>query len=317
MASSGSIPRPTPPKPTQLSTEAKLDEFDTLAVKTWFEKDLESKNSLVLEAKLKGASGQTKTKVKLDPVTQKDSLTVAEEVEVSTKISPHVSGLFKVQGKEISAHLDFGQHEIAGNWFNPYLLFKHARAGGICKDGASIHLGGITNGVNKWGAVVKHQMELGVALNKHAEQPRNIQMKHNLQLNYKQFGFNYFKHLDVSNIPKHIETKLAFSAKYQDLEDYIQVDLNNHFRPANVSLGLSYAVAKGAKLYFDPSKPVVADKAFLCPVGTEFAVGASYAHNPTGLSAKLGYFHGKRFASHVTYAINKEFTGSLSFDVRY
>jgi hypothetical protein len=304
-------------KPTQFSNEAKLDEFETLGVKSWFEKDLESKNNLVLEAKLKGESGYTKTKVTLDPSSQKDSLSVSEEVEVSASIHPKVIGQFKLNSKELSAHLDFNHHDVAGYWFNPYLKFKHARAGGVCKDGAFLNLGGITNGVNKWGATVRHQFELAVALNKAGDQARNLQMKHNLRLNYKQYGFHYFTHVDVSGKPIHHESKLAFSSTQQGVDDYLQVDLDNKFKPKNVSLGLSYGIAQGAKLYLDLSKPVLADKAFLCPVGTELSVGASYAHAPTGLTAKLGYFHGKRIASQITYGINKNFKAALSFDVRY
>lgn len=316
-SAAGSSSRQAPPKPTKFSTEAKLNEFDSLGVKNWFEKDLESKNKLVLEAKLKGASGLTKAKVSLDPVTQKESLIVSEEIEVSTNIQQNISGLFKVEAKEISAHLDFGHHEIAGNWFNPYTLFKHARAGGVCTDGATLNFGGITNTVNKWGAAVRHQIELGIALNKLADKPRSVEVKHNILLNYKQYGLHLFQHLDFTGNSKHLKTKLAVSSSFEGFEDYLQVDLNNQFKPTEVSLGASYQVAKGASLYFDASKPVLADKAFLCPVGTQFSVGASYAHKPSGLSAKLAYFHGKRLASHLTYAINKEFTGSLSFDVRY
>lgn len=317
MAATTQIPRTNLAKPTQSSTELKLDEFEAIGVKTWFEKDLEAKNTLVLEALMKGTSGHTKAKITLDPKSQKDALTVGEQVEVSANLHPQVSGLFKVESKQISAHLDFGHHSVSGNWVNPYLLFNHARVGGVCKDGATINVGVVTNAVNSWGAAVKHQGEISVALHHAADQPRQVQFKHNLHLKHKQFGAHLFQHIDWSGKNKHLESKLAFTANYKGVEDYIQVDLDSGFKPKNVGLGFSYAVAKGAKVYVDLGKPVLPDKAFLCPIGTELSVGASYAHAPTGLSGKLGYLHGKRVASTLTYGLNKNLAASLSFDVRY
>lgn len=317
MSATKEIPRPTLAKPTELSTQLKLEEFEAIGVKTWFDKDLESKNTLVLEAHMKGTSGHTKAKISLDPQTQKDALAVGEQIEVAASLHPQVNGLFKVEPRQVSAHLDFGQHAVSGNWLNPYLLFNHARVGGVCKDGATVNLGLVTNSVNNWGATVRHQGEISVALHHAADQARQITFKHNLHLQHKQFGAHLFQHIDWSGKEKHQETKLAFTAAYKGAEDYLQVDLDNNFKPKNVGLGFSYAVAKGAKVYVDLGKPVLADKAFLCPVGTELSAGASYAHAPTGLSGKIGYFHGKRVASTITYGLNKNLTAALSFDVRY
>jgi hypothetical protein len=323
------IPLETPKPAYLLSHDYKIEDIEGQCVKDWFKNDFGANNTFEFQAKIKSSAGRAKAKVTIDP-TDKNNIKVVEDLEIQANIDYGVSALFKVRPKEVSAQFDFGLRPLSRNWFNPYVVFRLPRVGGLCKSAGSVGLGGVFHFDNWFNRRARHQFELGLGFGAPAETKNDITLRQNLSIWHRNFVFGLYESWNFTN-GFSAETKLSGALHQGPARAYAQIDLNDKFRLANLAFGASYKVRPDLKFFIQTQKPIsyptvgkegkvetpketkdIVKANFLANV--DLGAGVEYTHS-SGLGLKLGYFHDKKVASVLSFNLNKSFSGSLLFDV--
>jgi hypothetical protein len=293
------------------SLDYKIEDIEGQCVKDWFKNEFGAKNTLQLHAKVKGAVGRAKAKVTLDP-SDKKKIGVQEDIEIQTDIDYGVQGLFKIREKELSAQFDFGLKPIAANWFNPYVVFRLPRVGGICKPEGSIGVGGVFHFDTYFRRRGRHQIELDVgfgSLNKN-----EVALRQNLSVWYRNFVFGWYEAWKLTSGFAR-ESKASASYGEGPVRAYGQIELDQHFHLTNAGFGASYKISPELKAFVQTNQPLKKEGHPMGVSSLELGAGVDVNHPISGVGVKLGYFHRQRIASVLSFKLNKYFSGSLLFDV--
>ena len=305
-------------KPTYLlSHEYKIEDIEGQCVREWFKNDFGANNTFEFQAKLKSSAGRAKAKIVLDPK-DKHTIKICEDLEIQANIDYGVSGLFKVRPKEVSAQFDFGLRPLSKNWFNPYVVFRLPRDGGVCKTTGTFGLGGVFHFDNWFSRRARHQFELGLGFGAAEGTKNDILLRQNFSLWYNNFIAGLYLGWNFTHGFK-TDTKLAAAYSEGPARAYAQVDINDKFRFSNIGFGVSYKVRPDIKLFLQTQTPLGV-KSTTTAEGASIAkivdVGAGVEYQPiAGLGLKLGYFHDKKIATALSFNLNRYFSASLLFDV--
>lgn len=215
----------------------------------------------------------------------------------------------KVTQQEISGHLDCGVTQAGAHWLNPYASFKAPRT----SDGTWIQaatLGTLFHFTPQSKAYwVRYHSDLTLTPlfdgHKRPDRPE-VTIKQNFQVGWRQFLFGAH---ETWNFKKgHSRwTRLAGAITEEKYNAFVEVSLLD---PLDISLATVGGWVKPipeAKVYGQATRDLNS-KAW------ELGVGVDATHS-SGLGLKLGYFHGQKIASVVSFKLNKYFSGSLLFDV--
>lgn len=305
-------------KPTYLlSHEYKIEDIEGQCVKDWFKNDFGANNTFELQAKLKASAGRAKAKIILDPK-DKNNLKITEDLEIQANIGYGVSDLFKIRPKEVSAQFDFGLRPLSRNWFNPYVVFRLPREGGVCKTTGTVGLGGVFHFDNWFNRRARHQFELGLGFGAAEGLKNDILLRQNISVWYRNFIVGLYLGWNFTNGFK-AETKLSTAYSEGPVRAYAQVDVNDNVKFSNLGFGLSYKVRPDFKVFVQTQKPLgvkpttTADAKYIGSI-VDLGAGVEYSH-PSGLGLKLGYFHDKKIATALSFNLNRYFSASLLFDV--
>jgi hypothetical protein len=298
------------------SLDYKIEDIEGQCVKDWFKNDFGAANTFEFQAKVKGSAGRAKAKLLLNPIGKSD-IRITEDVEIQTNIDYGIQGLFKIRPKEVSAQFDLGMKPIAGNWFNPYVVFRLPRVGGVLKTTGSVGLGGVFHFDKYLNRRVKHQAELNLGF---GQEVRNeVFLRQNLSTWYRNFVFGWYESWNLTNGFSR-ESKVSASFKDGSVRAYGQIELDNKLRLTSTGFGASYQINQDVKIFAQTAKPwnfdhkpLEIDQIRIMDLGA----GVDINHSATGVGVKLGYFHQKKIASVLSFKLNKYFSGSLLFDVTY
>ncbi len=314
------IPVPTPvqrgyPTDKLLSLDHKIEDIDGQCVREWFRNDFGANNTFEFQAKIKGTAGRGKVKIVVDP-TDKQNIRVTEDIEIQARVYDDIQTLFKIRPKELSAQFDFGFRPVAGNWFNPFVVFRLPRSGGLTRAAGTFGVGGVFHFDQFFNRRAKYQVELGLGFGEETGK-QQVLLRQNVSLWYNKFILGLYESWNFTN---GFSTESRLSAGYNDgpIRSYAQMDLGSDFRLSNLGFGASYQVRPDIKVFVQTQQPLKTrdgEKPAFSFRGVDIGAGAEYTHRPTGLGVKLGYFHEKKIASVLSFGLNRYFTGSLLFDV--
>ena len=301
-----------------LSLDYKIEDISGQCVKDWFKNDFGANGTFEFQAKVKGAAGRSKAKIIVDP-TDKNSLRVTEDLEFQAKIHSDIQTLMKIRPKELSAQFDFGFRPVAGNWFNPFVVFRLPRTGGIARTAGTFGVGGVFHFDSFFNRRARYQVELGLGFGAEGGKNETV-LRQNFSLWYKNFILGLYESWNFTQGFSH-ESKLSAGYSEGPARAYAQLDLTNDFRVSNLGFGASYKVRPDVKLFLQTQQVLGVtqkDGKTSTPfnfAGVDIGTGVELTHAPSGVGVKLGYFHEKKIATVLSFGLNRYFTGSILFDV--
>lgn len=199
------------------------------------------------------------------------------------------------------------------HWLNPYVGVKIPRAASSLKSNSSTTLGLVFHHQRGPLSRLRAQFELGFQDNStDATQKTQVDLKSNVSFAYRNFVFGVYELLNLSSLSSR-DVKLSAAGVYGDSKGFVQLDLNNVWRPTFLSVGLGFSPLKKLGLFALATHSLVPAEPAKRP---SLSFGLDYAHSKS-FGTKFACDLKGKLSTNFNYSVNKYLSGSLLFDVIY
>lgn len=203
-----------------------------------------------------------------------------------------------------------GLRQIGENWINPYVSVLIPRSGSTLKDESVTTLGLLSH--RRFTSSLSDRLHFELAIRQQGgakDSGARVDFTTSGKIAYRNLVLGFYEHWNLTDQFKS-DARVSVSGSHDKLQGFAEVDFENLHDFKTLTLGANFRWCKKLGFYAKAIKSLTDIKET-----PEVHFGADYQHC-TGFGVKSALdVSRKTLSKNVNFALNKDFSGSLLFDV--